>query len=763
MNTTGTTVLRAARSLTLTGHVQGMGMRPAIVRFANSLSLAGSVVNTNDGIQIHIEGLRDAVERFIDGLQAQVPSNAVIETCRCNHASVKGLNAFIVKQETGLTNTAAISVHIPPDLVLCESCREEVADANDRRYAYPFTSCTDCGPRYSMIERMPYDRMHTSMAQFPLCDTCVQEYDSPTDRRFQAQSNACPDCGPRIWVRNANDQILAVGNDALRYAVAEILKGRIVALRGLGGYQLLADATSQTAVQRLRQRKGREEKPFAVMVSCLDEAEKLARLDPTERQILSSPAGPILIANYRDTTDLASAVTLGVGTVGLLMPTTPLHLLLSKYVRRPLVCTSGNAEGEPIVYDQRNALETLGPIADAWLEHDREIRRPIDDSVVRVIADRAVTFRLARGFAPMVLDCPQDEPMLAVGGQQKVALALSNGSQTVLGAHLGDMDTIPSRERFVFQVKELEDLVGVRNCRLVGDLHPDYFTTRWLESQSRPIIQVQHHHAHILSGMLEHRWLDRQVLGIAFDGTGYGNDGTIWGGEFFLCTASHFKRVGHLRPFSMAGGDQSVREPWRIATALVRDALGDAEAARLGFETGNVDPLLSLLRRPQLSPICTSAGRLFDGVSALILGIERCHYEGQAAILLESACDLSIEDAYPMPITSGARKVLDWRPMIRQIMHDRRYGEPPSAMAMRFHRGLASAIADVCRDYTSMPIVLAGGVFQNRVLVELLAQRMVETTLGLPGKIPPGDGGLAAGQLSIAAAIHKQGRRYACA
>jgi hydrogenase maturation protein HypF len=763
MNDSTTTVPFVATRLTLVGHVQGIGMRPSIVRFAESLDLVGYVSNTNAGLQIHVEGPVNAVEQFVAGLPDRVPTIARIVSSCSNETSPQGFETFFVKQETNLASNAKMSVHIPLDLVPCESCRGEVVDTNDRRHVYPFTSCTDCGPRYSMIERMPYERDQTSMARFPLCDHCRHEYDSPFDRRFQSQANACPTCGPKLWVCDAHSRVIAGGNDALRCAAAELKNGRIVAMRGLGGYQLLVDATSQEAVQRLRQRKGREFKPFAVMVSCLEDALQLAVLDDAERCVLAGPAGPIVITESRSGTALAQSVTLGVGTVGLLLPTTPLHGLLLNEVCRPLVCTSGNVEGEPIVYVQRSALESLSGIADIWLEHDREILRPIDDSVVRIIANRVVSFRLARGLAPMVLNCPSDEPIIAVGGQQKVSLALSNGSQAVLGPHIGDMNTIAARERFVDQVEELENLYGIRDSSFVGDSHPDYFTTSWLERQSRRFVQVQHHHAHIVGGMLEHGWLDRQVLGVAFDGAGYGTDGKSWGGEFLLCTATNFHRIGHLRPFSLPGGDHAAREPWRIATTLVRDSLGDAQAAELTFRTGNVASLIHVLQRPKLSPTTTSVGRLFDGVAALTLGIERCEYEGQAAILMESACDESTEGAYKLSIKSGGLFTLDWRSMIRQIMRDRANGETPGAMAMRFHRGLADAISRVCRDFASIPIVLWGGVFQNRVLIELLARRVPKHLLGLPGKIPPGDGGLAAGQLAIATATACQRRSHSCA
>ncbi len=756
MNAFATTAVPVAIRLIVSGPVQGIGMRPAIIRLAESLNLMGYVSNTNAGLQIHVEGTTESIDRFAQELPRRLPMNALIlSSCA---GDPRGFATFSVHQDVSSMIGEPMSAHVPLDQVQCNSCRDEVNNPNDRRYHYPFTSCTDCGPRYSMIKQMPYEREQTSMDRFPLCVDCRQEFDSSDDRRFHAQSTACHLCGPKWWVRNAHGNIIADGNDAIRFAAQEIREGRIVALRGIGGYQLLVDATSQIAVQRLRQRKHRSSKPFAVMVSCLYDAEKLAKLNDADRRALTSSAGPIVVAPTSDEFALALSVNENVSTIGLFLPTTPLHQLLSNEVRRPLVCTSGNVEGEPLAYESCEAVEALGGVADYWLEHDRDILRPIDDSVVRVVSGRVVSLRLARGLAPMVLDTPASEPIIAVGGHQKVALALSNGSQAILGPHIGDMDTIAARSRFVQQVEQLTALYGVQDQTLVGDLHPDYFTSSWMKSQPHPFIQVQHHHAHIVAGMLQHGWLDRQVLGVAFDGTGYGCDGTIWGGEFLLCTATDFKRVGHLRPFLLPGGDRTAREPWRIATTLVRDALGAPQAAQLSFGTGDAAALLSLLNRPKLSPTTTSAGRLFDGAAALILGIERCDYEGQAAILLEDACDESAEGCYALPRAPEPRRLLDWRPMIQQIMQDLARGESQGAMAMKFHRSIANAITQVCHDCVSMPIVLGGGVFQNRVLVELLARQLRRHTLGLPGKIPPNDGGLAAGQLAIAAAQIRQGR-----
>ena len=450
---------------------------------------------------------------------------------------------------------------------------------------------------------------------------------------------------------------------------------------------------------------------------------------------------------------MAESVTQSVGTIGLFLPTTPLHWQLLRQVAKPLVCTSGNREGEPLAFQHIESTQKLSSIADLWLHHSRSIVRPIDDSVVRVIAGRPTAMRLARGYAPRNLDLDSKRPLVAVGGHQKVSIALSNGAQAVIGAHIGDMDSIASRERFVEQVNGFTQLYGISDFDVVCDLHPDYFTTQWCLGKSNRCLQVQHHHAHIAAGMLEHGWLDQQVLGIAFDGNGFGSDGTIWGGEFLRCSADRFERVGHLQPFLLPGGEYAVREPWRVAVSLVCDAMGDTAAAELSFDSGDVGSILQLLSKPRLSSLTTSAGRLFDGVAALVLPIETCDYEGQAAIELEAICDDSASGMYEFRIHDQYPMIVDWRPMICCVMEDRMNGVSAGVMAMRFHRGLAAAIARVCREHSKLPVVLGGGVFQNRILVELLADEVRSRRLGLPGMIPVNDGGLAAGQLVVASSL----------
>jgi hydrogenase maturation protein HypF len=473
--------------------------------------------------------------------------------------------------------------------------------------------------------------------------------------------------------------------------------------------------------------------------------------------MLTDSANPIVLLPARPGNGLASAIHPGLDCVGLMLPTTPLHWMLLRDSGRPLVVTSGNREGEPLAVDIEEALDRLRDIADLWLHHDRSIARPVDDSVVRIVGGRPMTLRLARGLAPMSLAFPAAAPAVAVGGQQKSSIALSNGAQTILGPHVGDLGTTRTRERFTAELASAVELYGTRQPLWIHDLHPDYFTTQWAQDQIGQKVAVQHHHAHVVTTMLEHGWLDREVLGVAFDGTGYGTNGTIWGGEFLLTTAAGFRRVAHLREFRLPGGEAAIREPWRVAVSLVQQAKGAKAFSRVFSDAlhEKARRLVSFLDRPQVSPRTTSAGRLFDGVAALTLGVERAEFEGYPAMQLEAAADRSVETGYTFPVMEATPLQLDWRPMVVELLADRRKGTSAGVMSMRFHRGLAYGMAAVCRRFAPLPIVLGGGVFQNRLLTELLLESLADSQqpVGLPGRIPPNDGGLAAGQLAIALAV----------
>ena len=744
---------RAARRVELTGCVQGIGLRPAVARLAAECGLSGGVANNLSGVEIMIEGDPSDVERFLLRLPDSLPEFANSPQITIHNTVPTGETQFTIRQ--AVNHLGAMRTPVPRDVVVCEECEAELATSGNRRHDYPFTSCTKCGPRYSIVIAMPFERSHSEMSQFPLCSQCLAEYVDPADRRFHAQTMACPICGPQVWTTDRTDHTVAERGAAVARVTDCLRNGGIVAVRGIGGYQLLCDATNERTVNRLRELKRRRAKPFAVMVPTLDAAKLLAEVDHSACDALLSPANPIMLLPVRSGNGLAAGIHPGLNTVGVMLPTSPLHWLLLRDCERPMVVTSGNLEGHPLETSPESAQASLRNIADLFLHHDRPIRQALDDSVVRIIAGRPVTLRLARGLAPIPLQVtiPNTSETFAVGGHQKTAFALSNGGQAILGPHIGDLDGIDTRERYVQQASLINQLYRMRPGVWVHDLHPDFFTTQWARSQPGHHIAAQHHHAHIVAGMLENGWLDREVLGVAFDGTGYGPDGTIWGGEFLRATVRGFQRIAHLRTFSLVGGDAAIREPARVAIALAHQTvrIDDLDCGLSPAEREFAIRLRPLLAHPHLSLRTSSAGRLFDGVAALVLGIETADFEGQPAQLLESISDSSETHGYSFPLTGDEIPQIDWRPMIREILVDRRRRVSPGAMAMRFHRGLADAIAAVCGRFSDLPIVFGGGVFQNRLLVELLVEnlRWHPQPLGLPGMIPPNDGGLAAGQLAI--------------
>ncbi len=752
----------AALRVLLRGRVQGLGVRPTVHRLAVSLGLAGMVQNTTTGVEIRVQGPQPVVAQFHRRLPEILPAGVSVESTPADVDGTVRSGVFAIQAGTA---SGPVAAPVPQDVAMCRDCRDELFADDNRRFRYPFTNCTQCGPRYSIIEAMPYERADTSMTGFHFCRDCRSEYESPDSRRFHAQTNACGRCGPQVWATDGKGGSAGSGSEAIRFAVQVLREGRVLGLKGLGGYQLLVDATSGEAVRRLRKRKHRPSKPLAVMVGSLIEAGRLAYLEASEIRTLSGPANPIVLVRDRSGNGLSPEIHPDLNHVGLMLPTTPLHAVLAADFGRPLVCTSGNTEGEPLCYREQDAESALAGICDAFLHHDRPIVRPIDDSVVRQIGGRDVTIRLARGLAPLPLDLPSTEAVLALGGHMKSAAAWSNGRQVVLGPHVGELDSLPVRSRLLEQLTDWQSLYDFRPARLIHDLHPDYFTTCWAEEQPLPRSAVQHHFAHVVAGMLEHGWLDRRVLGVAWDGTGYGPDGTIWGGEFLSATACGYERVARLRPFPLPGAAACIREPWRTAMAVVADSVGPEHIdAEINLSSGSREwrqlrgSLRDPLRRPSLFPWTSSAGRLFDAAANLILGVERVEFEGQAAMMLESVADTTAPGQFDLPLIdrgSGTRPTLelDWRPLFLDLLDDRRRGVSTGCMAIRFHRALASGIAGVCRQSPELPVVLCGGVFQNRRLTELVMESLdgiISQPVGPPGVIPPGDGGLAAGQIAFA-------------
>jgi hydrogenase maturation protein HypF len=738
-----------ARHIEVRGVVQGVGFRPFVWRLAAAHGVAGWVRNDGGVVTIHAEGEPAALDRFAAAIAAQAPPLARVDDVGVRPAAVRGAAGFeVVASEDAVTGERLVS----PDAATCAACLRELFDPADRRYRYPFVNCTDCGPRFTIIESLPYDRERTSMRAFPMCEDCRREYEDPADRRFHAEPVACPACGPRLR---------AVGFEAddVIEGAAELLRaGAIVAVKGLGGFHLACDATDEEAVARLRARKRRPDKPFAVMVPTIEQARTWLAPTRAEQEALTSWRAPIVLVADRGR--LAPSVAPGQRRQGAMLPSTPLHHLLTRAAGRPLVMTSGNATDEPICVDDDEALERLAGIADAFVLHDRRIVARYDDSVVAVrTGDRAPSvWRRARSFAPHALDlaCEVPKASLGTGALLHGAFCLASGRKAHLSQHVGDLDTEEALAAYRDAYDRARALFRVEPEVVAHDLHPDFMTTRFAEGLGLPRTAVQHHHAHVAATMAEHG-LDGAVVGLAFDGLGLGDDGTIWGGEVLVCDAATSRRVGHLRAVRQPGGDVATAAPWRMALAHAADA-GVLELALLLLDPPRQerDVVLAQLRSGFGSPLTSSAGRLFDAVAALT-GIcrDRVTYEGQAATWLEQAADPSAADPYPFDVTDEI--VLDPRPAIAAIVEDLTRGVDPAAVAGRFHAGLAVAAAEAgeraARRHALEQVVLGGGVFHNDLLTRRLVADLERRGLRvfLPREVPVGDGGIALGQVWVAA------------
>lgn len=738
--------------LQIEGAVQGLGIRPALARLAESQGWSGRVWNTASGVTLILQSVTLTADQLLDCVRTAHPalSTAAISIFPCESGEIHGF------QIDDSTSDGHVANPVPLDRAVCPDCLQEFHAAGDRRFQHGLISCTRCGPRYSIIQAMPYDRPRTTLAEFPLCQGCRADYQSPHGRRRHAQTVSCPNCGPRIWATDRHGRQLATADEACQRAAAALLAGRIVALLGIGGYQLLADATQEHAVATLRDRKQRRTKPLAVMCRSWAEAEQLGEFDHAARQLLLSPANPIVIVPRRFEFPLASGIHPCLRDIGIMLPTTAVHERLLQLVQRPLVCTSGNREGSPLVVDVSAALAELAGIADLWLHHDRPIAHPIDDSVVRSMAGRVVTLRCARGLAPLPLEIPFSSSLMATGSYQKAAIALSNGTQAALGPHVGDLDDLATRERWQKNLRDLSQLYRCESRGYVTDGHPDDIPQRLIPSDAARQ-NAWHHHAHIAAGMLEHSWCQESVIGIAADGQGYGPDGQLWGGEVLLANATGFQRLASLRPFALPGGEAAVLDAARVVVSLLSQ-LTDQPSPTLAEIAGHSIEYARRMHqvlRSRMTCWTSSLGRLFDAVAWIILGPLTPSSAGEPAAWLEAICEVSAQGAYDWSISSDTDPwQIDWRPMVRQLLNDKRAGIAPGVMAERFHRGVARWMIEVYRRCPPLPLVVGGGVFQNRRLCELLSAEWPShgPRLGLPGSIPPNDGGLAVGQLLIASA-----------
>jgi hydrogenase maturation protein HypF len=762
---------RLGRRLEFRGVVQGVGFRPWLVRLASSIGVEGSVRNDGRGVTVEAFGTFAQLEALVERARREAPDPSAIEALEACDIAAEPARGFRIL--TSARPTDELRVSIPPDLAICDACLEEILDPKNRRYRYAFTSCTCCGPRFTIAHDVPYDRENTTMRTFRMCPECAREYETPEDRRFHAQPNACPACGPRLALLDAQGTEIPVV-DALVAAGRALREGLVVAVKGLGGFHLACDATSSFVVATLRARKHRASKPLAVMVEDLQAAERVAVLSDEERRLLRSVERPIVIVPLRPEAALARGVSLHAPSVGLMLAYTPLHVLLLREAGRPLVMTSGNLSDEPIAVDNREAVLRLAGIADRFLVHDRAIDARADDSVTRVIAGRPTVLRRSRGFVPRGVTVPKRfaRPVLATGAHLKNTFALGRGDTVMLGPHVGDLENVEAYAALESTVARMERFLDLVPELVACDLHPEYLSSRYARERATalgvPLVAVQHHHAHVASAMAEHGLMG-PVLGLAWDGTGLGTDGTSWGGELLLATFDGFERIATFRPIALAGGDRAIREVWRVALALLDDAFqGDPPVARLEAlatrAPKEIHAVRQLVAANLNAPRAHGVGRLFDAVGAVCLGEGIARHEAQVAMALEWAAGAREEDPYPFTLDrSCVTWQVDTRPLVRALVADVLAGRPAALCAARFHDTLGAIARALLHEATSLygalPVVLTGGCFQNARLVEACVRQTsrVGIRVRVHERVPPGDGGIALGQALIADAVIRKG------
>lgn len=751
--------------ITIHGRVQGVGFRPFVYRLAHRLGLTGTVTNNGDGVHVHACGSAETLDVFIIALNDEAPPVARIVRIEVEPAEPLAADTDfrILPSTRGLRP----STQIAPDIALCDDCRAEIFDPHNRRFHYPFTNCTNCGPRFSIVERIPYDRPNTSMRVFPLCEDCEREYHDPLDRRFHAQPNACPVCGPRLsWHDPAGQPI---EGDCLTLAASALANGQVVAIKGLGGFHLAVDAGSATAVATLRARKHRPAKPLAIMVKNLDTAARFCRFSPEEAALLTSPEHPIVLLDRKDTAELTADVAPGLGVLGLMLPYTPLHHLLLNQPQAPaaLVMTSGNRSEEPICTGNAEALERLRGLADFFLLHNRDIVTRVDDSVARIMAGATRLLRRARGYSPVPVPLKQSTAdILACGAEMKNSFCIVRNQEAYLSQHIGELTSAECYDFYRESIDHLQTVLEVGPSQTACDRHPDYLSSRYAQSLKLPCREIQHHHAHAGAVMAE-QGLEGPVLSVVLDGTGYGFDGTVFGGEIYQTDRNTFQRLGRLSHLLLPGGDRAAREPWRMALALLYQTLGSG-----AFVDSNQPPALSAITAEKKEilgqmmakglncPRTSSCGRLFDAVSALLGLCLESEYEGQAAMLLEHQATLAAEatpsGTYPVSILEEAGLlIVDSAPLGTHLLRDLTARRPVPAIARDFHTWLIEslvALLETLRPRTQLSeVVLAGGCMQNKLLFETLSQRLHQQrfTVFSGHLVPMNDGGIALGQAFI--------------
>ncbi|MDX6679912.1 MAG: hydrogenase maturation protein HypF [Solirubrobacteraceae bacterium] len=759
----GSAGLRRVRAR-VDGTVQGVGYRPFVYRLAHELGVSGWVLNDERGVLVEVEGPADVVGALVARLASDAPPLADVRAVTSEDLPATGESGF---QIVASSRSGAATAPVTPDTATCADCLAELADPADRRYRYPFLNCTNCGPRFTIVRAIPYDRPTTTMADFPMCADCLAEYEDPMDRRFHAQPNACPVCGPRARLLERDGTPVAGVSDAVRAAADDLLAGRVLAIKGLGGYHLACRADDEAAVAALRSRKHREDRPFALLVADVAAARELVTLGAAEQALLSSRERPIVLATRLPDAPVAPSVAPRAPELGLMAPYTPLHQLLAQDAGVPLVMTSGNVSDEPIAFEDDDALQRLGEIAERFLVHDRPIATRTDDSVARVVRDRPLLLRRSRGFVPASIDLPlaAARPLLGCGAEQKAAFCLADGTRAWVSHHIGDIKNYETLRSLQDGVAHFERLFEVTPQVVAHDLHPDYLSTRYaLERDDVELVGVQHHHAHLAATLAEHGE-QGPAVGAIFDGTGFGTDGTVWGGELLVGGLHGYERAGHLRAARMPGGERAIRQPWRMALAWLVELHGEdvaPPAALAGIDAQTWRAVVQMVATGTSAPLTTSMGRLFDAVAALCGVRSEVSYEGQAAIELEALADPQADGAYAIALLvdpDGGPAILDPGPAIEEILAELAAGVEVGVVSARFHAAVANATAGACArlaDAGGLGIaVLSGGVFQNRLLLERTAAALERAGLRVltPERLPPNDGQIAFGQVAVAAAL----------
>lgn len=717
------------------GIVQGVGFRPFVFVLCTRYQLKGYVLNNSLGVEIDLEGSQEALQSFESALYDELPPLARIDFFSKEELPLEHYTTLEIRQSN--TQNQKYSL-VSPDMSLCQDCLDELNDKHDRRHHYFFINCTNCGPRYSIIKTVPYDRPNTSMHPFVMCEACQSEYDNPLNRRYHAQPISCSLCGPTLSLKDMEGNVLATNQEAIMQLAFYINQGEIVAMKGMGGFHLICDAASQEAVRGLRERKKRPQKPFAVMFENIEAVEKVCAMSEAERAKLTSLLRPIvLLKRLNKEVLLSELIAPNIDRLGVFLPYTPLHVMLFKYLKNPIIATSANHSGEPIITHEEALVEKLGGVCRYYLDYNREIINASDDSVLQFVGDKMLMMRSSRGVAPrsMRIKHPEERKILAVGAHQKNAIAIYMHNQVILSPYIGDLDNVATFELFKRSLETFKNFYDFEPDIIVGDMHPLYASTQWAKKQNKPFFQVQHHYAHILSAMFEHQ-LEGKVLGVAWDGTGYGDDGTIWGGEFLVCDEKSYERVAYFEPFSLLGGDASIKDIKRILLSILFD-LGKDGLEMDYFDAKEVKLLKQVYDKKINAPLCSSVGRLFDAVSVLC-GLEKVSYDGESGLLLEGLYDKRITQAYDIFLDG---KIIRYKHIFLEMLEDKE----PRVIATKFINALANITCSIA-DIHGLKTVLCGGVFQNRTLMEKVVANIAQPSY-FPNEIPINDGGICIGQL----------------